>query len=58
MTRLIPLYAWMILMEKCSAYNGTPLIPVDEKWTQKEILTKLEETRNSYVNYKMRLLNK
>lgn len=40
------------------AYNGTPLIPIDEKWTQKEILSKLEETRNSYINYKMKLLNK
>lgn len=40
------------------SYNGTPLIPLDEKLTQKEILAKLEETRNSYINYKMRLLNK
>lgn len=35
------------------AYNGTPLIPVDDAWTQKEILAKLEETRKGYINYKM-----
>ena len=39
-------------------YNGTPLIPLDEKLTQKEILAKLEEMRNSYINYKMKMLNK
>jgi len=31
------------------AYNGTPLIPVDDAWTQKEILAKLEETRKGYI---------
>lgn len=36
------------------AYHGTPIIPVEEKWTQKEILSKLEEIRNSYINYKMK----
>lgn len=35
------------------AYYGTPLIPIEENWTQKEILKKLAETRNSYVNYAM-----
>ncbi len=35
------------------AYCGTPLIPIEENWTQKEILKKLAETRNSYVNYAM-----
>lgn len=39
------------------AYNGAPLIPVEETWTQKEILGKLEETRTSYINYKMKQLN-
>lgn len=39
------------------AYNGTPLIPVEESWTQKEILTKLEETRKGYINYKMQQMN-
>lgn len=36
------------------AYNGAPLIPVEDKWTQKEILAKLEETRKSYINYRMK----
>ena len=36
------------------AYNGTPLVPVESTWTQKEILAKLEETRNSFINYKMK----
>lgn len=36
------------------AYNGTPIIPVEDKWTQKDILSKLEEVRNSYINYKMK----
>ena len=36
------------------AYNGTPMIPVEDKWTQKEILNKLEETRNGYINYRMK----
>lgn len=39
------------------AYNGTPLIPVEETWTQKEILKKLEETRQGYINYKMKQAN-
>lgn len=39
------------------AYNGTPLIPVEESWTQKEILKKLEDTRSRYINYKMKQLN-
>ena len=39
------------------AYNGAPLIPVEEGWTQKEILAKLEETRNSYMNYKLKQLD-
>lgn len=40
------------------AYNGAPLIPVEEKWTQKEILQKLEDTRNSYINYRMSKLDR
>lgn len=39
------------------AYNGAPLIPVEEGWTQKEILAKLDETRNSYINYKLKQLD-
>lgn len=34
------------------AYNGAPLIPVEESWTQKEILKKLEDTRNSFIKYR------
>ena len=40
------------------SYNGAPLIPIEEKWTQKEILKKLEETRNSYINYRMKQAKK
>ncbi len=36
------------------AYNGTPMIPVEDKWTQKEIINKLEETRNGYINFRMK----
>lgn len=36
------------------AYNGAPLIPVESNWTQKEILSKLEETRNSFIRYKQK----
>lgn len=39
------------------AYNGTPLIPIEESWTQKEILKKLEDTRSSYISYKMKQFN-
>lgn len=39
------------------AYNGTPMIPVEDTWTQKEILSKLDETRKGYINYKMKQLN-
>lgn len=39
------------------AYNGAPLIPVEEEWTQKDILAKLDETRNSYINYKLKQLD-
>lgn len=39
------------------AYNGTPLVPVENTWTQKEILAKLDETRNSFINYKMKQIN-
>lgn len=35
------------------AYQGTPLIPVDDKWTQKEIIAKLDETRKGYISYRM-----
>ncbi len=39
------------------ACNGVPLIPVEDKWTQKEIIKKLEDTRTSYINYRMKQPN-
>lgn len=39
------------------AYNGTPMIRIEEKWTQKEILAKLEETRQGFINYRMKKLS-
>ena len=36
------------------AYNGTPLVSVEETWTQKEILNKIEEMRSSYIKYRMK----
>lgn len=38
------------------AYNGTPMILIEESWTPKDILAKLEETRTGYINYKMKQL--
>lgn len=40
------------------AYNGAPLVPIEESWTPKEILKKLEETRSNYIEYKIKQLNK
>lgn len=39
------------------AYNGVPLIPIESTWTPKEILKKLEDTRNSFIKYKQNQLN-
>lgn len=39
------------------AYNGTPMIPIEDSWNTTDILAKLKETRDSYVNYKMRQLS-
>lgn len=39
------------------AYCGTPLIPIEDTWTQKDIIKKLKETRDSYINYEMKKLN-
>lgn len=39
------------------SYNGTPLIPIEESWTQKEILAKLTQIRNSYTAFKMAQAN-
>ena len=38
------------------AYNGVPLIPIESTWTPKEILKKLEDTRNSFIHYKQQQL--
>jgi hypothetical protein len=32
------------------AYGGIPLIPIDRKWTSKEILDELSLVRQNYVN--------
>jgi len=32
------------------AYQGTPLIPVNEDWTSKEILQELQKIRQNYIN--------
>lgn len=39
------------------AHHDVPLVPIEDSWTQKEIINKLEETRKSYINYKMQQLN-
>lgn len=33
------------------SFKGTPLIPIEETWTPKDILKKLRETREGYINY-------
>lgn len=40
------------------AYHGTPLVPIDESLSQKEILVKLEEVRRSYINHEMMQLSR
>lgn len=35
-------------------FNNVPFIPIEDSWTQKQIIEKLEETRNSYVKYKIK----
>lgn len=35
-------------------FNDVPFIPIEDSWTQKEILEKLKETRDSYIKYKMK----
>lgn len=36
------------------AYLGTPLIQMEETWTQKEIMEKLSDLRQNYINSKMK----
>ena len=38
--------------------KGTPLIPIEEKHTSKDILAKLENGRKGYISYKMHQLDK
>ena len=37
------------------SYLSTPLIPVEDAWTQKEILEKLSEVRKNYIAGKKKL---
>lgn len=36
------------------AYDGMPLVMIDETWTSKEIVEKLNDARNNYVIVTMR----
>ena len=36
------------------AYAGTPLVPVQENWTSKDIMQELSKLRQNYVNSKMK----
>ena len=36
------------------AYNGTPLIPIEESWTSKKIVEELQKLRQNYIKGKMR----
>ena len=36
------------------AYDGTPLIPIEEDWTPKTIVEELSKLRQNYVNSKMK----
>lgn len=36
------------------AYAGTPLIPVDDNWSPKEIMQELNKLRQNYINSKMK----
>jgi hypothetical protein len=36
------------------AYDGTPLVPIEEDWTPKTIIEELSKLRQNYVNSKMK----
>ena len=38
------------------AFGGTPLIPVNDSWTSKDITQELAKLRQNFVNYKMKEL--
>lgn len=36
------------------AYQGTPLVPIKDEWTSKEIVSELTKVRQNYINVKMK----
>lgn len=36
------------------AYAGTPLVPIKEEWTSKEIVQELAKIRQNYINSKIK----
>ena len=38
------------------AYQGTPLVPIKEEWTSKEIVQELTKVRQNYINAKIKEL--
>lgn len=40
------------------AYNGTPLVPIEETWTPARIVQELSRIRSNYVNAKMKNINR
>lgn len=36
------------------AYDGTPLVPIQEDWLPQDIITELSKIRQNYVNNKMK----
>ena len=36
------------------AYQGTPLLPVEEAWTSKEIVEELTKIRQNFINAKLK----
>ena len=38
------------------AYAGTPLVPIKDEWTSKEIIEELDKLRQNYINSKIKAL--
>ena len=36
------------------AYQGTPLVPIKEEWTSKEIIQELDKIRQNFINSKIK----
>ena len=36
------------------AFAGTPLVPIKEEWTSKEIIKELSKLRQNYINSKLK----